>query len=216
MFGWRISARRTEKLPHSENFSYFFMVLWRGRSCEEMCGAILWVGRQDDSTNLQSIYSMHRRAPLERGRIEIRWRIVTSMHSNCSEMLLLGADWKTWYFMISKQICTIYYKMDQSLWQAPVSIDIFLSSHMWIQTELQCGLHCQTMQAGTVSRLRFCSRSWGLTIHFWRNTIVFGSHTFAPRSWMCKKQTSVSHSSAESEIISLDGGLRLDGIPALD
>ena len=45
---------------------------------------------------------------------------------------------------------------------------------------------------------------------------VFGSHTFVPISWMCKKQTSVSHSSTESEIISLDIGLRLDGIPALD
>ena len=45
---------------------------------------------------------------------------------------------------------------------------------------------------------------------------VFGSHTFVPISWMCKKQTSVSHSSTESEIISLDAALRLDGIPALD
>ena len=44
----------------------------------------------------------------------------------------------------------------------------------------------------------------------------FGSHTFIPISWMCKKQTSVSHSSTEPEIISLDAGLRLDGIPALD
>ena len=42
-----------------------------------------------------------------------------------------------------------------------------------------------------------------------------GSHTFLPMSWMCKKQTSVSHISTESEIISLDAGLRLDGIPAL-
>ena len=33
---------------------------------------------------------------------------------------------------------------------------------------------------------------------------VFGSHTFVPISWMCKKQTSVTHSSTESEIISLD------------
>ena len=45
---------------------------------------------------------------------------------------------------------------------------------------------------------------------------IFGSHTFVPISWMCKKQTAVSHSSTESEIISLDAGLRLDGIPALD
>ena len=33
---------------------------------------------------------------------------------------------------------------------------------------------------------------------------------------MCKEQTAVSHSSTESEIISLDTGLRLDGLPALE
>ena len=42
------------------------------------------------------------------------------------------------------------------------------------------------------------------------------------KSYICsnkmdvQNQTSVSHSSTESEIISLDAGLRLDGIPALD
>ena len=45
---------------------------------------------------------------------------------------------------------------------------------------------------------------------------VFGSHTLVPISWMCKKQTAVSHSSTESEIISLDTGLRLDGLLALE
>ena len=45
---------------------------------------------------------------------------------------------------------------------------------------------------------------------------ILGSHTFVLISWMCKKQTLVSHSSTESEINSLDAGLRLDGIPALD
>ena len=46
--------------------------------------------------------------------------------------------------------------------------------------------------------------------------VFLGSHAFVPISWICKKQTSVSHSSTESEIISLDAGLRLDCIPALD
>ena len=45
---------------------------------------------------------------------------------------------------------------------------------------------------------------------------LFGSRTFVPMSWMCKKQTSVSHTSTEAEIISLDSGPRMDGIPALD
>ena len=42
------------------------------------------------------------------------------------------------------------------------------------------------------------------------------SKIVVPKRWMCKKQTSVSHSSREAEIISLDAGLRMDGIPALD
>ena len=45
---------------------------------------------------------------------------------------------------------------------------------------------------------------------------VLKSHTFVPISCMCKKQTAVSHSSTELEIISLDAGLRLDGIFAID
>ena len=35
---------------------------------------------------------------------------------------------------------------------------------------------------------------------------IFGGRTFVPKIWMCKKQTSVSHSSTESEIVSLDAG----------
>ena len=45
---------------------------------------------------------------------------------------------------------------------------------------------------------------------------IFGSRTFVPISWMCKKQTSVSHSSTEAQLASLDASLRMDGIPALD
>ena len=45
---------------------------------------------------------------------------------------------------------------------------------------------------------------------------IFGSLTFVSICWMCKKQTSVSHSSTESEIISLDAGLRMDVIFAFD
>ena len=45
---------------------------------------------------------------------------------------------------------------------------------------------------------------------------ILGSRTFVTISWMCKKQTSVSHRSAESEIMSLETELRLDGLLALD
>ena len=183
MFESRISAGEKTTIPSKS--SYFFMVLWYGRSCKEMCGAILWVGKQDDSTTLQSIYSMHRWPPLQRRRNEICWRIVTSMLSNCSKMLILGTNWTTWYFMVSEWICTIDYKMDQSLWQTPESIDILHSSYMWIQTVLPCGKHCKTMQIGTVSRLRFCGRSWGLKIHFWVNIVHFW------KSYICSNKLDV-------------------------
>ena len=47
---------------------------------------------------------------------------------------------------------------------------------------------------------------------------IFGSRTFVlvAIGWMCMKQTSVSHSSTESKIISLDAGLRTDGTCAFD
>ena len=44
------------------------------------------------------------------------------------------------------------------------------------------------------------------------DTMVRTSRFTIPISWMCKKHTSVSHSSTESEIIFLDTGLRLDGL----
>ena len=53
-------------------------------------------------------------------------------------------------------------------------------------------------------------------LHQVEHCAFFGRHTFVPISWMCQKQISVSHSSTESESISLDTGLRLDGLPALE
>ena len=64
---------------------------------------------------------------------------------------------------------------------------------------------------GVISRFRFCKRSWRPKINIRRSLCFFGSRTFVLISWMCKKQTSVSHSSTESEILSLDAGF----LPAL-
>ena len=40
------------------------------------------------------------------------------------------------------------------------------------------------------------------------------SQTFVTISWTCKKQNAVSHSSTEAEVISLDAGLRMEGLLA--
>ena len=170
MFESRISTGATEKLPCSGNL---FVVLWHGGSCQEMCGTILWVGKQNESTTLQSVNSMPWRPSLQRRRIEIRGRIVKHMFSNCSEMLILGTYWTTRYSMVSEEICTIDYEMDQSLWQTPESLDLLHSLHKWIQTILSIGKHCKTVQIGSGSRLRLCRRSWGFKIDIRWNIVHF-------------------------------------------
>ena len=142
MFESRISAGAFEKttLFRETCREHFLMVLWHGWSCQEMRGTILRVGTQDDSTTIQSIYSMHRWPPLQR-KIEICRRIVKSLPSNWSKMLVLGTYWKTWYSLFSEQTCTIDHKMDQSLWQTIESFDLLHSSYMWIHTVLPCGKH---------------------------------------------------------------------------
>ena len=147
-----------------------------------MCGTILWVGKQDDSTTPQRIYSMPWCPSFQRGKIEIRGRIVESMLSNCSEMLILGTYWTTRYSLVSEQTCTIDHQMDQSLWQTIISFDLLHSSYMWIQTVLSCGNHCQTMQIGTVSRLLFCRRSWEFKIYVGWNMVHFS------KPYICSNQ----------------------------
>ena len=106
--------------------AYFFVVLWYGGSCQEMCGTIMWVGKQDDSTTLQSINSMHWWPSFQKRRIEIRGRIVKSMLSNCSEMLILG-----WLCRTSsrRSVCSRS-KIAQNS-EVRMSIFIHISIYIW-------------------------------------------------------------------------------------
>ena len=129
---------------------------------------------------------------------------------NCSEMLVLGTYWKTWYSLRSitkwtkacdKRLCRLISYIHHTC---------EYKQYCYVgNTAKQCrlGLSQDSDFAGDLEDSKSTS---GGTL------CVFGSHTFVPISWMCKKQTFVSRSSAESEIISLDAGLRLGGIPALD
>ena len=100
-------------------------------------------------------------------------------------MLTLGTYWTTRYSMVSEHTCTINHKMDRNMWQTIISFDLVHSSNMWLQTILSCGKHCKTMQIGTVSRLRFCRRSWGFKIYI-RWTLV---HFRKP--YVCSNQLDV-------------------------
>ena len=73
------------------------------------------------------------------------------------------------------------------------------------------------MQTGTVSRLWFCGRSWGFKIYIRWNTVYFSEAARSFQSVGCvRNKLQFRTVQTESEIISLDAGLRWNGIPALD
>ena len=214
------SAGWTEKLPYSENLricSWSYDMAGHAKKCgERYCELANKTTQQLYQVSTPCFDDHH----FKEEELKSVGEIVTWMLSNCSEMLIFGTNWKTWYSMVSEQTCTIDHKVDQIVWQTIISFDLLHSSYVWIQTVLPCE------NGAVVSTCACCGKSGHeqskcrlrkrFAIHFWRNIMHFGSHTFVPISWMCKKQTAVSHSSTESEIISLDTGLRLDGLLALE
>ena len=127
----------------------------------------------------------------------------------------LALAWQARYFMVCEQTCSCGHKMDESLWQTFSVFDLSHSSYMWVLTVLPCGKRRTTIQTRIISRLWFCRRPGRLKINIRWTLVFFGSQTFVPISWMCKKQTSVSHSSTEAELTSLDAVLRMDGAKEL-
>ena len=192
MFESRISVGATEKLPCSENLSISSWSHWR--SCREMCGTILWVGEQNDSTTLQSFNVVHWRPLLQRRRIEILGRIVKSMLSNCSEMLFLGTHWKTRYSMVSEQ--TNLHHRSENEWTK--ACDKRLSR--LISNIHHTGKYKQYCHVGNTAKQCLLGlvqdSDYGGDLEDTKSTsggtlCIFGSHTFVPVSWMCKEQTLV-------------------------
>ena len=114
------------------------------------------------------------------------WNLLENCHMYALKIVLTcwnlaRIGWPDSLWSVNKLARSIN-KMDQSVWQKIMSFDLLHSSHMWIQTLLLCGKQRSIMQAETVSRLRFCKRSWGLKIyirwnivHFWKVIHLFQS-----------------------------------------
>ena len=74
--------------------------------------------------------------------------------------------------------------------------------------------HCRL---GFISRLRFCWRPWGLKINLGERSCVSSEvEHYSPMVGCARSKREYPTRSTESEIISLDAGLRMDGFPALD
>ena len=200
MFESRISAGATEKLPGWEKTSraHCSVVLRHGGTrSKKMRWAVLWIGKQESGAALQKVSNpcvddhQFKQEELE--------SVVDFVRSFAHK---LSWNAKTWHEL---EDLTSY---GRSINLQDHTNDFRQHCHVG-NTAQHCrlGLFQDSDFAGDLKDSK--STSGGVLC-------IFGSRTHVPVSWMCKKQIAVSRSCTESEIISLDAGLRMDVLPALD
>ena len=214
MFESRISAAWTEKLPYSENFrisSWSYDMEGHAQKCVE------WYCEWANKTT-QQLYKVSTPCIDDHHFKEEETKSVGEMSNTCSQIVLkclylarIGRPDILWSVNKLARSITKWTKACGKRLNRLISYIHHTSEYKQYchvgNTAKQCrlGLFQDSDFAGDLEDSNSTS---GGTL------CIFGSHTFVPISWMCKKQTAVSHSSTESEIISLDAGLRLDGITA--
>ena len=195
---------------------HFLMVLWYGRSCKEMRGNIFELANKTTS----QFYKVATPCIDDHQYKEEKMGSGGELSTVCSQIVLtclylarIGRPDILWSVKKFARAVTKWTRGCEKGLARFISYIHHTSEfkhycHMG-NTEPQCrlGLFQDSDFAGDVEDSKSTSG--------WIQCIL-GSHTFVPISWMCKKQTPVSHSSTDSEIISLDAGLHMDGIPALD
>ena len=214
MFESRISAERTEKLPYSENLSI-------SSSSYDMEGhAKKCVERYCELANktTQQLYKVSTPCIDDHHFKEEELTSVGELSQVCSQNVL-----KCLYLarIGRPDILWSVNKLARSITKWTKACDKRLNRfisyiHHTCEYKQCCYVQKNACRLGLFQDSDFAGDLEDSKSTLGGTLCVFGSHTFVPISWMYKKQTSVSHSSTESEIISLDAGLRSDGIPALD
>ena len=215
MFESRIFAVRTEKLPYSENFrisSWSYEMEGHAKKCVERYCELA-------NKTTQQLYKVSTPC-IDDNHLEEEMKSVGELSQGCSHIVL-----KSLYLarIGRPDILWSVNKLARSITKWTKACDKRVNRLMfYIHHTYAYKKYCYVGNTAKQCSLGlFQDSDFARDLHDSKSTsggtsCVCGSHTFVPMSWMCKKQTSVSHSSTESEIISLDAGLRLDGILALD
>ena len=214
MFESRISAERDEKLPYSENFrisSWSHDMEGHAKKCvERYCELANKTTQQLYKVSAPCIDDHHFKEEETKSELS---QVCSQIVLKCLYLARIGRP----------DILRFVNKLARSITKWTEACDKRLNRLIsYIHHSREYEQYCHVGNTAKQCRLGlFQDSDFAGDLEDSKSTsggtvCVFGSHAFVPISWMCKKQTSVSRSSAESEIISLDAGLRLDGIPALD
>ena len=216
MFESRISAGRKEKLPFPQNLrisSWSYELEGHAKKCvERYCELANKTTQQLCKVSAPSIDDHHFK--------EEEKKSVGDLSQVCSQIVLkclhFGTNWKT-------DILWSVNKLARSITKETNACDKRLNRVIsYIHHTCEYKQYCHVGNTAKQCRLGlFQDSDFAGDLEDSKSTsggtlCILGGRAFVPISWMCKKQTSVSHSSTESEIISLDAALRLDGLPALE
>ena len=127
-------------------------------------------------------------------------------------------NWTTWHLVVREHIGKISHEMDSGMWQTTSKVDLmyFFITQMTIVNIVMWETRHSTADLGY-----FKTQTLQATLRIQSQPQVVVSceflevKTFVPVSWMYKHQTAVLHSSTQSEIISLDAGLRMEWVTLL-
>ena len=210
----RISAVWAEKTIILGKSAYLFVILRNGRSCQEMRGTILWVGKQGRQNNskisIPCIEDHHFK--------EEELKPVGELSKICSQIVL-----KCLYMARTRRpdILWSVNKLARSITKWTKACHIRLSrliSSMKQTSEYKQYCHvgntAKQCKLGLFQDSDFCGRSWRFKITSGGTLCIFDvKHLF--QSVGCVKfQFHTVQQNHKS--ISLYAGLRMDGIPALD
>ena len=216
MFGSRISAERVEKLPFPQNLrisSWSYDMAGHAKKCVERYCELA-------NKTTQQLYKVSTPCIVDHHFKEEEMKSVGELSHVCSQIVL-----KCLYLarIGRPDILLSVNKLARSITKCTKACDKRLNRLIsYIHHTCEYKQYCHVDNTAKQCRLGlFQDSDFAGDLEDSKSTsggtlCVFGSHTFVPISWMCKKQTAVSHSSTESEIISLDTGLRLDGLLALE
>ena len=214
----RISAAATQKLPELEEkwWKHEFVALRHGRTCEEMCWKMLRIGQQTNWVIALSLYTMPWRSSIQNRKIGT----VGESSKVCSQIVLkflylarVGRPDILWSVnRLARTVTKRTRPCDKRLAR-------FISyMHHKSEFKQHCHVGNSAQQCGLGLFQGSCfagdledsnSISGGILC-------LFGSRRSFLLVECARDKTSVSQNSTESEVVSLDAGLRMDCIPALD
>ena len=202
----RFSAGATEKLPCSENIrisSWSCDLEGRAKKCVERSCVLA-------NKTTQQLYKVSTPCIDDHHFKEEEWKSVGELSNVCSQIVLKC-------FFLARigrpDILWAVNKLARSITKWTEACDKRLNRLIsYIHHTCEYKQYCHVGNTAKQCRLGlFQDSAFAGDLEDSKSTsggtlCVFVSHTFVPIRWMCKKQTSVSHSSTESKIISLDAG----------